>query len=136
MNREAVYEQLKIDEGVVYGIYNDHLGYPTFGVGHLIVEDRVGFHDVHQTASRDDLIDSTLGERLADDLRPLDEMIAEVGIVLTRVDPFVVAVIGVDRVGLRGGDVRGQRLDDFDDVAARHEPAQHAPERGSDERPA
>ena len=39
MNREAVYEQLKIDEGVMYEIYNDHLGYPTFGVGHLIVED-------------------------------------------------------------------------------------------------
>ena len=38
MNREAVYEQLKIDEGVVYAIYNDHLGYPTFGVGHLIKE--------------------------------------------------------------------------------------------------
>ena len=38
MNREAVFEQLKIDEGVEYEIYNDHLGYPTFGVGHLIVE--------------------------------------------------------------------------------------------------
>ena len=38
MNREEVYEQLKIDEGVVYAIYNDHLGYPTFGVGHLIKE--------------------------------------------------------------------------------------------------
>ena len=38
MNREEVYEQLKIDEGVVYEIYNDHLGYPTFGVGHLIKE--------------------------------------------------------------------------------------------------
>ena len=38
MNREKVYEQLKIDEGVVYAIYNDHLGYPTFGVGHLITE--------------------------------------------------------------------------------------------------
>ena len=38
MNREAVYEQLKIDEGVEYVIYNDHLGYPTFGVGHLILE--------------------------------------------------------------------------------------------------
>ena len=38
MNREAVYEQLKIDEGVVYDIYLDHLGYPTFGVGHLIRE--------------------------------------------------------------------------------------------------
>jgi GH24 family phage-related lysozyme (muramidase) len=36
MNREEVFEQLKIDEGVVYEIYNDHLGYPTFGVGHLI----------------------------------------------------------------------------------------------------
>lgn len=38
MNREAVYEQLKIDEGVVYEVYLDHLGYPTFGVGHLIIE--------------------------------------------------------------------------------------------------
>ena len=38
MNREEVYNQLKIDEGVVYEIYNDHLGYPTFGVGHLILE--------------------------------------------------------------------------------------------------
>jgi lysozyme len=38
MNKQEVYEQLKIDEGVVYAIYNDHLGYPTFGVGHLITE--------------------------------------------------------------------------------------------------
>ena len=36
MNREAVFEQLKIDEGVVYEIYEDHLGYATFGVGHLV----------------------------------------------------------------------------------------------------
>ena len=38
MNREAVFEQLKIDEGVVYEIYLDHLNYPTFGVGHFIKE--------------------------------------------------------------------------------------------------
>ena len=38
MNREAVFNQLKEDEGVRYDIYNDHLGYPTFGVGHLITE--------------------------------------------------------------------------------------------------
>ena len=38
MNREAVYEQLKIDEGVVFEIYLDHLGYKTFGVGHLVLE--------------------------------------------------------------------------------------------------
>ena len=36
MNRDNVFEQLKIDEGVVYEIYEDHLGYATFGVGHLI----------------------------------------------------------------------------------------------------
>ena len=38
LDREAVFEQLKIDEGVVYEIYKDHLGYPTFGVGHLVLE--------------------------------------------------------------------------------------------------
>lgn len=38
MNRESIYEQLKIDEGVVYAIYEDHLGYATFGVGHLVLE--------------------------------------------------------------------------------------------------
>tara|TARA_B100000131_G_scaffold280704_1_gene286821 strand:- start:2680 stop:3165 length:486 start_codon:yes stop_codon:yes gene_type:complete len=37
--RNEVYEQLKIDEGVKYEIYKDHLGYPTFGVGHLITEE-------------------------------------------------------------------------------------------------
>ena len=38
MNIEKLKEQLKIDEGVVYEIYNDHLGYPTFGIGHLVIE--------------------------------------------------------------------------------------------------
>lgn len=38
LDREAVFEQLKIDEGVVYEVYHDHLGYPTFGVGHLVLE--------------------------------------------------------------------------------------------------
>tara|TARA_B100000131_G_scaffold147177_1_gene143144 strand:- start:809 stop:1258 length:450 start_codon:yes stop_codon:yes gene_type:complete len=38
MNRENIYNQLKVDEGVVYTIYKDHLGYPTFGVGHLVKE--------------------------------------------------------------------------------------------------
>jgi lysozyme len=38
MNREAVFDQLKIDEGVIYEVYEDHLGYATFGVGHLVLE--------------------------------------------------------------------------------------------------
>lgn len=31
-------QDLEKDEGVVYEIYNDHLGYPTFGIGHLITD--------------------------------------------------------------------------------------------------
>jgi lysozyme len=38
MNIDQLRETLKIDEGVKYEIYNDHLGYPTFGIGHLVVE--------------------------------------------------------------------------------------------------
>ena len=38
MNKTAVYETLKVDEGVVYEIYLDHLGYKTLGVGHLVLE--------------------------------------------------------------------------------------------------
>ena len=36
--RNKVYEQLRIDEGVVYEVYLDHLDLPTLGVGHLILE--------------------------------------------------------------------------------------------------
>ena len=28
--------ELEVDEGCVYEIYKDHLGYPTFGIGHLV----------------------------------------------------------------------------------------------------
>ena len=38
MNIDRVRKQLEIDEGVVYEIYSDHLGYPTFGIGHLVRE--------------------------------------------------------------------------------------------------
>ena len=31
-------EELKIDEGCKYEVYLDHLGLPTFGIGHLITE--------------------------------------------------------------------------------------------------
>ena len=38
MDIEKLREQLEIDEGVVHEIYLDHLGYPTFGIGHLVRE--------------------------------------------------------------------------------------------------
>ena len=38
MNIDKLRAHLEIDEGVVNKIYLDHLGYPTFGIGHLIIE--------------------------------------------------------------------------------------------------
>ena len=38
MDKEKLIKELMLDEGVIYEIYRDHLGYPTFGVGHLITE--------------------------------------------------------------------------------------------------
>ena len=37
MDLEKLRKQLEIDEGVKYEIYLDHLGYPTFGIGHLVI---------------------------------------------------------------------------------------------------
>ena len=36
MNIEQLRKELELDEGVKYEIYNDHLGYATFGIGHLV----------------------------------------------------------------------------------------------------
>ena len=38
MDEGRLSEQLQADEGVVSEIYLDHLGLPTFGVGHLVLE--------------------------------------------------------------------------------------------------
>jgi len=38
MNIDKLREQLIIDEGQVNEIYHDHLGYPTFGIGHLVLD--------------------------------------------------------------------------------------------------
>ena len=36
MEFRKLQEEIKRDEGIVYRVYLDHLGYPTFGIGHLI----------------------------------------------------------------------------------------------------
>ena len=38
MKREQVQKQLAVDEGIVHEVYLDHLGYATFGIGHLITD--------------------------------------------------------------------------------------------------
>ena len=39
MNMYKLREELERDEGIKYEVYLDHLGYPTFGIGHLITDD-------------------------------------------------------------------------------------------------
>ena len=36
MDIRQLRKELEVDEGVKYEIYNDHLGYATFGIGHLV----------------------------------------------------------------------------------------------------
>ena len=38
MDIQQLRKQLEIDEGVKYDIYLDHLGLPTFGIGHLVTK--------------------------------------------------------------------------------------------------
>lgn len=38
MDINKLRKQLEIDEGIIYEVYKDHLGYPTFGIGHLITK--------------------------------------------------------------------------------------------------
>ena len=38
MDIQKLREELENDEGCKYEIYNDHLGYPTFGIGHLVID--------------------------------------------------------------------------------------------------
>ena len=38
MNIEQLREEVAADEGCVYEVYLDHLGLPTFGIGHLVLE--------------------------------------------------------------------------------------------------
>ena len=39
MNKDRLREELADDEGCKLEIYLDHLGLPTFGIGHLVRED-------------------------------------------------------------------------------------------------
>ena len=38
MDRDKLVKELILDEGYKYEIYEDHLGFATLGVGHLILD--------------------------------------------------------------------------------------------------
>ena len=83
MNIDKLRKELERDEGVKYEVYLDHLGYPTFGIGHLITDDdpecgaaigtKVSDDRVKEAFSSD--IETVLSdcERLYEDFRDLPE---------------------------------------------------------------
>ena len=56
MDIQKLREELENDEGCKYEIYNDHLGYPTFGVGHLIFESDSEYGEGIGTAVNEDRV--------------------------------------------------------------------------------
>lgn len=58
MNIDQLREELAYDEGCVYEIYLDHLGLPTFGIGHLVrEEDPENGWEVGTTVSEERVVD-------------------------------------------------------------------------------
>tara|TARA_R110000737_G_scaffold296453_1_gene303036 strand:- start:44 stop:487 length:444 start_codon:yes stop_codon:yes gene_type:complete len=56
MNLEKLREELTADEGCKYEIYNDHLGYPTFGIGHLVIESDSEYGEATGTTISEDRV--------------------------------------------------------------------------------
>jgi lysozyme len=56
MNIDKLREELKIDEGCKYEIYLDHLGLPTFGIGHLILSSDMEYGQKVGTAVSEDRV--------------------------------------------------------------------------------
>ncbi len=64
MNIEKLKDEIKSDEGIVNEIYLDHLGFPTFGVGHLIRETDPEYGWEVGTAVSDERVNQCLDEDL------------------------------------------------------------------------
>ena len=54
------------DEGVVYAIYKDHLGYPTFGIGHLVKESDQEFGQEVDTPVSEERVDEVWNHDFAE----------------------------------------------------------------------
>ena len=76
MNIEQLREEIAIDEGIKYEIYLDHLGLPTFGIGHLVRDDDPEFGQPVGTAISEDRVNECFDtdvEIVIDDCRRLYE---------------------------------------------------------------
>lgn len=76
MNIEQLREEIAVDEGVKYEIYLDHLGLPTFGIGHLVRDDDPESGQPVGTAVSEDRVNECFDkdvEIVIDDCRQLYE---------------------------------------------------------------
>jgi len=76
MNIEQLREEIAVDEGIKYEIYLDHLGLPTFGIGHLVRDDDPEFGQPVGTAVSEDRVNECFDkdvEIVIDDCRQLYE---------------------------------------------------------------
>ena len=77
MNIEQLREEIAIDEGIKYEIYLDHLGLPTFGIGHLIKEDDPEYGQPVGTPVSEERVNECFDQDVAtviDDCRQLYEV--------------------------------------------------------------
>jgi len=76
MNIDQLREEIAADEGVEYEIYLDHLGLPTFGIGHLVRDDDPESGEPVGTAVSEDRVNECFDkdvEIVIDDCRQLYE---------------------------------------------------------------
>jgi len=83
MNIESLREEIEADEGCKYEVYLDHLGLPTFGIGHLVLDSDIEYGEPAGTIVSEDRvsecfnsdIDTVLSEceRLYEDFSRLPE---------------------------------------------------------------
>lgn len=62
MDVNKLKKELAIDEGVKHEIYLDHLGYPTFGIGHLIKKDDPEYGSPVKTPVSEERVDECFKE--------------------------------------------------------------------------
>ena len=65
MNIDQLREEIAIDEGVKYEIYLDHLGLPTFGIGHLVRDDDPEFGEPIGTTVSEERVNECFDQDVA-----------------------------------------------------------------------
>lgn len=120
MDVNKLKKELAIDEGVKHEIYLDHLGYPTFGIGHLIKKDDPEYGSPVKTPVSEERVDEcfkedikiTLGDCLTlyDDFYELPE---EVQLIIAN----MMFNMGLPRLSKFRGMKRGVDAQDFNKAA-------------------